>query len=89
MEKPHSASNLPKIDLDPTTSLSRTSSPPPGRPSRAEMLATAVGGVLAHGKAVEAAKEFLDEKENDRKRQLSGSDIDEVDSVKRARDNCC
>ena len=49
------------------------------------MLATAVGGVLTHGKAVEAEKELLAEKENDRKRQLSGSDIDEDDSVKRAK----
>jgi hypothetical protein len=34
----------------------QTSSPPPGRPSRADMLETAIGGVLANKKALEAAQ---------------------------------
>ena len=37
--------NLPKIDLTSSTGLDRSSSPPPGRPGRAQMLSEAVGSV--------------------------------------------
>ena len=77
---------LPKIELTPSTGPAWTSSPPPGRPGRAEMLAAAVGGVLAHDKALEDAKASQAEKENDKKRQHSNNS-EEEDSGKRSKRN--
>ena len=74
---------LPRIDLDIGTKHTMTSSPPPGRPGRAEMLAQAIEGVLANDKAIEAAEAEKSRREDDRKRQHSDSDREEV--VKRSK----
>jgi hypothetical protein len=72
-------SNLPKIDLDRTSSHAPTSTPPPGRPGRNEMLAEAIEGVVAHRRVVEEA-----EAAKARKRQFSDSDSDS-EGAKKAR----
>ena len=77
--------NLPQIDLDPNTSPTNSSSPPPGRPGRSEMLASAIGAILANDKAIEAAKSAQSKANEERKRQLS--DSDDEGSVKRPKGN--
>ena len=85
--------DLPKIDPGARARPVMSASPPPGRPgraptsptssrpSRADMLATAIDGVLANQKALKAAEVEMSKKENEKKRQFSGSHEDE--SMKR------
>ena len=77
--------NLPQIDLDPNTSPTNSSSPPPGMPGRSEMLASAIGDILANNKAIEAAKSAQSKANEDMKRQLSDSDSE--GPVKRPKGN--
>ena len=70
--------DLPKIDLDPRAGPAMTSSPPPGRPGRAELPADAVEGDLENEEAIEAEKA--------KKRQLSdNSDSDSDEPVKKSK----
>ena len=72
--------NLPEIEVNPLSSPNMASSPPPGRPSRAQMLSEALAAVNANNVAIAAAAKVVDEKrqgetndssESDRKRPLS------------------
>ena len=87
--------DLPQIEVNPLSSPNKESSPPPGRPGRAQMLSEALAAVKANNDAIAAAAQLLDEKrksdsndssdtDGDRKRQLS-PEIDQGDGMKAPR----